>query len=119
MLKLLNDERDKVGLDPLIDDADLRKVARARSRDMFLRGYFGHIDPDGKDPGVKLRDEGISFTRAAENISYAPDFSTAHTGLMNSHEHRENILSPRFVKIGIGIVDGGKYGSIFTQLFTN
>jgi len=40
-------------------------------------------------------------------------------GLMNSPGHRANILNPNFHKIGIGVIDGGIYGKMYTQEFTN
>ena len=43
----------------------------------------------------------------------------AHKGLMDSEGHRANILSPDFNKIGIGIMDGGVYGLMVTQVFSN
>ena len=43
----------------------------------------------------------------------------AHTGLMNSPGHKANILSREYRTIGIGIVDGGQYGLMVTQEFTD
>jgi uncharacterized protein YkwD len=54
-----------------------------------------------------------------ENLAYAPNLELAHTGLMNSEGHRANILSPDFNKVGIGIEDGGVYGLMVTQVFSN
>jgi uncharacterized protein YkwD len=36
---------------------------------------------------------------------------------MQSAGHRKNILNPSFTHIGIGIVKGGPYGTMFTQMF--
>jgi uncharacterized protein YkwD len=36
---------------------------------------------------------------------------------MNSEGHRANILNPDFTHIGIGYVQGGDYGTYWTQLF--
>ena len=51
-------------------------------------------------------------------MALAPNVDRAHTGLMNSEGHKRNILDPAFGKIGIGVVDGGVYGKMFTQVFT-
>ena len=119
MLNLVNGERMKRGIASLVADEKLRAVARAHSQDMFVRGYFSHIDPDGNDPFARMRAAGISFEEAGENIAYAPSVSIAHEGLMNSPEHKANILNPDFHKVGIGIIDGGVYGIMVTQDFTN
>lgn len=116
MLKLVNSERAKVGIKPLKLDIQLREVARSHSRDMFERGYFSHYDPEGHDAGYRLDQAGIQYTIAGENLAYAPDLPTAHTGLMNSEGHRKNILDPRFTRVGIGVINGGGGNeTMFTQ----
>lgn len=118
MFELVNAERSKVGAKPLAWKANLADVARKHSQDMFARGYFSHFSPEGKDIGDRLEAAGISYTYAGENLALAPTLARAHTGLMNSEGHKRNILDPAFGKIGIGVVDGGIYGKMFTQIFT-
>jgi uncharacterized protein YkwD len=86
---------------------------------MFVRGYFGHITPDGISPFDRLLAAHIDFLVAGENIALAPTLTIAHEGLMNSPGHRANILDTQYGRIGIGIVDGGKYGIMITQMFKN
>ncbi|HYG57698.1 MAG TPA: CAP domain-containing protein [Symbiobacteriaceae bacterium] len=45
--------------------------------------------------------------------------SPAHTTTTqaDSPGHKANILNTGFTHVGIGIVDGGPYGKMFTQLF--
>ncbi|MEK7065349.1 MAG: CAP domain-containing protein, partial [Patescibacteria group bacterium] len=78
-----------------------------------------HVNPEGKDAGDRLGDGGVTYFVAGENLAYAPDVATAHEGLMNSEGHRKNILEPQFRKVGIGVIDGGVYGEMFTQNFTD
>lgn len=119
MFDLVNAERQKQGIKPLVWDDKRAQVGRMHSEDMFRRGYFSHYSPEGKDVGDRLEAAGISYTVAGENLALAPDVSRAHTGLMNSEGHRRNILDPAFHKIGIGAIDGGVYGKMFTQVFTD
>ncbi|HEX5149918.1 MAG TPA: CvpA family protein [Parafilimonas sp.] len=119
MLVLLNRERRKVGLHPLLPDTALRKVALAHSADMFERGYFGHLTPEGKDPFDRMREAHIRFYLAGENLALAQTLDIAHQGLMNSKGHRENILRTGFGRVGIGILDGGVYGIMVSQEFRN
>lgn len=119
MLELINQERVKAGAPALSLRAEIVPVARAHSRDMFERKYFSHINPEGKDAGDRLDDAGVDYMIAGENLAYAPDVDTAHEGLMNSEGHRKNILEPEFRRIGIGVIDGGVYGKMFTQNFTD
>jgi uncharacterized protein YkwD len=119
MLVMVNKERTERGLRPLEMDEKLKKLAEAHSRDMFARGYFAHNTPDGKDPFKRMSEANIKYIVAGENLALAPDVLTAHNGLMNSPGHRANILAPEFGKVGIGVIDGGKYGLMFSQEFTN
>ncbi len=119
MVTLVNNERVSRGLRPLQVDSALTAVAREHSTDMFERGYFGHITPDGISPFDRLLAAHIDFLVAGENIALAPTLTIAHEGLMNSPGHRANILDTQYGRIGIGIVDGGKYGIMITQMFKN
>ncbi|HSX08763.1 MAG TPA: CvpA family protein [Candidatus Saccharimonadales bacterium] len=119
MFGLVNAQRVEQGLDPLIFDNSLRDVARAHSNDMFKRGYFSHFTPEGLSPFDRMQKAGINYQYAGENLALAPSTALAMQGLMNSPGHRANILSPNFHKVGIGVIDGGIYGEMYTQDFTN
>jgi uncharacterized protein YkwD len=119
MLSRVNRERTARGLEPLVMDGRLRAVARDHGRGMFARGYFSHVDPEGRDPFARMRVAGIGYDAAGENLALAPTLDLAHNGLMNSPEHRSNILSPDFNRVGIGVIDGGPYGEMFVQDFTD
>lgn len=64
-----------------------------------------------------MRNAGIGFDVAGENLAFAPSVEVAHEGLMNSPGHRENILSPDFCRVGIGVQNSGVYGRMFSQEF--
>lgn len=119
MLGLINKERAKEGLKPLKADPEETVVARAHSKDMFARGYFAHVNPDGKTPFDRMRAAKIKFTNAGENLALAQTLEIAHTNLMNSPGHRANIMNPKFNRVGIGIQDGGFYGLMISQEFRN
>lgn len=119
MFFMVNSEREKAGLQDLALDTQLRDIARAHSQDMLARGYFSHYTPDGKSPFDRMTAAGISFTAAGENLAFSANVNLAMQGLMQSPGHRANILSPNFGKIGIGVIDAGIYGKMFSQEFTN
>lgn len=95
------------------------EVARTHSRDMWRRGYFSHVDPDGDDPFDRMREGAVRFRQAGENLALARTTALAHRGLMSSPAHRRNILRPAFTRIGVGVVDGEPYGKMYTQLFAD
>lgn len=117
MVDLVNQERVSRGLKPLQVDMDLVKLARMKSQDMVDNNYFSHTSPTYGSPFQMMKDYGVSYRTAGENLAGAPNVNTAHTNLMNSDGHRANILNPDYTHIGIGIVKGSKYGQIYTQLF--
>jgi uncharacterized protein YkwD len=117
MLELVNEERAKAGLKPVKADPELTVVARAHSNDMFKRGYFAHVNPDGKDPFDRMKESNVHFRAAGENLALAQTLEIAHTNLMNSPGHRANILNPSFGRLGIGVMDGGYYGLMISQEF--
>ncbi len=119
MIQLVNYERESRGLNKLVFDPSLQTIARGHSADMFTRGYFSHYSPEGKTVANRAKEKGIDYLVIGENLAYAPNLQLAHKGLMNSEGHRANILSPDYNKIGIGIMDGGVYGLMVTQVFSN
>lgn len=119
MFEMVNQERGKVGLARLTFDNRLHDVARLHAEDMLKRGYFSHYTPEGLSPFDRLTQADISFNVAGENLALAPSTELAHRGLMESEGHRKNILSGDFGRVGIGIIDGGIYGKMFVQEFTD
>ncbi len=119
MLELLNQERSSRGLKVVVWDPTIVPVARAHSFDMFRRSFFSHVNPDDKTPFERMSAGNVEYMLAGENLAYAPTVEIAHKGLMNSPGHKENILRPEFGRIGIGVVDGGIYGKMFTQNFAD
>lgn len=119
MFDLVNKERVSRGLKALVFDPKLRGIGRGHSDDMLKRGYFAHYSPEGKTVADRALDSGVDFIVVGENLAYAPSTELAHKGLMNSEGHRANILSEDYGKLGIGAIDGGVYGKMFTQVFTN
>lgn len=119
MISLVNKERANRGLKVLTYNEDLRNLGRLHSADMFTRGYFSHYSPEGKSVADRAAESNVGYLVIGENLAYAPDLKLAHDGLMNSPGHKANVLSPDFSKIGVGIEDGGVYGLMITQVFSN
>jgi uncharacterized protein YkwD len=119
MLEMVNREREAAGLQPLTADPEMTEVARLHSTDMFARGYFSHVTPEGRSPFDRMNAASVKYQTAGENLALAPTLPIAHTGLMNSPGHRANILRPEFGRLGIGVMDGGMRGLMVTQNFRN
>lgn len=117
MVQLVNKARAENNLPALKVDTELANVARIKSQDMIDNNYFSHNSPTYGSPFDMMKDFGINYVQAGENIAGNQDVQKAHDALMNSPGHRKNILSPDFTHIGIGIRKGGQYGNMYTQMF--
>ncbi len=115
VIRLVNQHRKEKGLKPLTYDWELSRVARYKSQDMKDNRYFAHESPTYGTPFQMIRNFGISFRSAGENIAkgYATPQAVVN-GWMNSPSHRSNILNPSYTHIGVGYVSGGNY---WTQMF--
>lgn len=117
MLDLVNQERQQRGLPALRVDAGLESVARAKAHDLVDNHYFSHQSPTYGSPFDMMRQFGVTYRTAGENLAGNQTVDAAHQALMNSSGHRANILSPNYTRVGIGIVAGSPYGEIFVQEF--
>ncbi|WP_051273352.1 CAP domain-containing protein [Desulfotruncus alcoholivorax] len=117
MLQLVNTERAKQGIKPLQMDSSLLKLARQKARDMIDNNYFDHTSPTYGSPFEMMRNAGISYSYAGENLAKAATVNGAHTALMNSSGHRANILNENYDRVGIGIIGSGGYKYV-VQMFT-
>ncbi|NLM42401.1 MAG: SH3 domain-containing protein [Clostridiales bacterium] len=116
ILELCNAERAKVGAPALKANNDLTKLARMKSKDMVDKGYFSHQSPTYGSPFDMLRNYGVSYMYAGENLAQNTTAEKAFRAWMNSEGHRKNILNPNFTELGVGIasMDGS---NMYTQLF--
>lgn len=115
VIELTNAERRKNGLSDLKADSALSNVAREKSKDMKAKNYFSHTSPTYGSPFDMMRDFGISYNTAGENIAMgqrSPE--EVVQAWMNSEGHRKNILNGNFTQIGVGYVEDGNY---WTQMF--
>ena len=115
VIRLVNEIRAENGLKALTYDWELSRVARYKSQDMKDNHYFSHTSPVYGTPFEMIKNFGISYRSAGENI--AKGYATPQAvvdGWMNSSGHRANILNAGYTRIGVGYVADGHY---WTQMF--
>lgn len=118
VIRLVNAERSKQGLQPLKPNWQLSRVARYKSQDMVNKGYFSHTSPTYGSPFRMMEAFGIKFSAAGENIAKGQRTpKEVMTGWMNSPGHRANILNPSYTEIGVGLAGGGNSANCWTQMF--
>ncbi|MFP5110760.1 CAP domain-containing protein [Bacillaceae bacterium C204] len=115
VINLTNAQRSKNGLPALKADAQLNGVAQKKSLDMQQKNYFSHTSPTYGSPFDMMRDFGVTYKSAGENIAQGQRTpQEVVTAWMNSEGHRKNILSANFTHIGVGYEATGKH---WTQMF--
>jgi len=112
LLKLVNEERTKVGVAPLTIDSNVQKSAQLKADDMHNRDYFSHIIK-GTDSVITPEMGALlnsSCSGSSENISWVKLWSkygnTSHsivTGWVNSSEHYRAMINPDYTLTGFGI----------------
>ncbi|MGM0903010.1 MAG: CAP domain-containing protein [Bacillota bacterium] len=115
VIDLTNEQRKQNGLPALQADTQLSGVAQMKSEDMRQNGYFSHTSPTHGSPFDMMRDQGVSYKTAGENIAQGqPTPQEVVKAWMDSPGHRKNILSPDFTHIGVGYDSSGHH---WTQMF--
>lgn len=117
LLELVNKARTEAGVGALAFDTELQKVARMKAEDMVNNNYFSHQSPTYGSPFDMMRQFGVEFKTAGENIAGNQTIEKAFNAWMNSEGHRRNKLNGNFNQTGIAIVDSPTYGKVFVQMF--
>jgi uncharacterized protein YkwD len=118
VLALTNRERESHGVAPLVWDDGAAEAAYEHSWDMHVRDYFDHVDPDGNGPAERLAEQEVLFLYAGENIARGQRSPMEVVqAWMDSPGHRENLLSPVWTHVGIGVHTGPDRGPWWTQEF--
>ncbi|WHY87592.1 CAP domain-containing protein [Neobacillus novalis] len=112
VIDLTNTQRSKNGLPALKADIQLNSVAQKKALDMQQNHYFSHTSPTYGSPFDMMRDFGVTYKSAGENIAQGQRSpQEVVTAWMNSEGHRKNILSANYTHIGVGFEEAGKHWS--------
>jgi uncharacterized protein YkwD len=118
ILDLVNQERAKVGADPLSINEQLDQAADLHSQDQASMNNMSHTGSNGSDSGSRIQGAGYQSSYSAENVAYGyPDAEAVMAGWMSSENHRENILNSDLQEIGVGYATSGDGTAYWTQDF--
>ncbi|WP_265501577.1 CAP domain-containing protein [Paracoccus beibuensis] len=121
-LQLVNQERARHDLAPLVLETRLNDAAADHSEWMLDADVFSHTGEEGSKPSARVQEANFSLQggwRVAENLAYISDdrdgslldeVRQMHRNLMDSPGHRANILDPDVDYLGVGI-DVGNFGA--------
>lgn len=117
---LINRQRQRQGLKPLVFNRELDRMAKIQAENMARFQKMAHTIPDASLPtlGDRARYVGYGYSRLAENVALGyPNAETVVEGWMNSRGHRQNILDGGVVETGIGIARSSAGGIYYCQVF--
>ncbi len=118
ILNLVNQERAKAGVPALTLSEKLTSIAYTKAKDMADKNYFSHQSPTYGSPFDMLKQFGVSYSYAGENIAAGQKTAAeVMNNWMNSSGHKANILNKNYTQLGVGFYRGGQYGTEWVQLF--
>lgn len=118
---LTNQDRAEAGIPALIEDPRLAEAAQMKADDMAAKGYFAHVDPEGRQPWYWLEKAGYDYSYAGENLAVNfTDSEDVEKAWMNSPTHHANIVKGQYTRVGFGVAQGmyqGKETTFVVQFF--
>jgi uncharacterized YkwD family protein/spore coat assembly protein SafA len=110
VIRLTNVKRTQSGLPALKSNWQLSRVAQYKAKDMHDLNYFSHQSPTYGSPFDMMKQFGLTYRSAGENIAKGQQTPAAVVeAWWNSPGHRANILNSSYTDIGVGYISDGKY----------
>lgn len=96
------------GLPPLTENSKLNFSAEKKLQDMFVKGYFEHMSPDGVGVGDLGNQVSYEYILIGENLALGnfKDDQSLVDAWMASPGHKANILNKRYTEIGVAVSKG-------------
>ena len=117
VIELTNAERKKAELPPLKMNAKLMTAARGHAANMAKQDKLEHT-LDEKTATDRVKDAGYKYRQMGENIAWGAEKPKQLVeGWMESPIHKENILTPEFTEIGVGVAKNEKGEPYWVQVF--
>lgn len=121
VLRLVNAERAKEGVEPLVLDEALCNAGNMRAIEMDYSGYFSHTRPNGHSCFEVYDICDVEWQSACgENIAAGQATPEAVVASwLGSSGHRANIIDPKYTRMGLGYSTGGggRYSHYWAQEF--
>lgn len=118
VVRLVNEERRRLGLNELVLDEAMMTAAETRAKEQ--KTLFSHTRPDGSKCFTVFAQYEIPATYRGENLASGSKCPPDYVMKMwiESEGHYANIKNERFSRIGVGYFESGQYG-YWAQLFAN
>jgi len=117
IFNLINTNRTNLGMDSLVLDEKLCRMAEMKAEDMRDKRYFSHYSPTYGFAYDMLKGAGYQYKAVGENIAKghrSPQI--VMSAWMKSPGHKANILG-NYTKVGVGFVTDEKGKTYWVQIF--
>jgi len=114
VIRLINVERENVGVKPLKADDKLIEIAGLKAKEMYEVPYFSHTSPNYGNPRQFAKHHGYkNYSGVGENLYRTVNAKPSEVvdAWMNSPGHKKNMLNSMYTKVGFG-----GYGDLFYAL---
>ena len=118
LVDLINQGRTKQGIPPFQVDARLTQAARKHTEVMVQHHMLAHRFEGESPMASRFLTENLPSDQQAENVVFAPSVAASYESMMQSTDHRTNILNPDYNVIGVAAVQCGA-GLWITQDFAH
>lgn len=118
LIRLVNEDRARYGLNALTVDPALCSVARIKAQDMLSGSYFAHTSPTYGDIRKMLTTFDVPYTYASENIARSRDVTHAQAQFLSSSTgHRQTLLGSQWTRMGVGVAITAQGFVYVSQIF--
>ena len=103
-LEITNGFRAEGGIEPLELDDKLIEIASVRAEELAWSAVYSHTRPNMRSFSSVFKDGGLTTGAVGENIGWG--FGTPEEvcqAWRESETHYENIMNPKFKKVGFGV----------------
>ena len=105
VLAAVNKARAGAGCRALTVNAKLVAAAKGHAKAMAEKNFFSHSGKDGSKFSTRIKAQGYSYSRVAENIGAGQSSAAAIMDTwLGSAGHRKNILNCALTETGIAVV---------------
>ena len=110
---LVNQERTRRTMKPLIRMVELDRLARAHAEQIAEEEELRHVDADA----LRIALNNIPYRRLGENVARGDNIRSMHSDMMSTMSNKNNIVDRRFTHMGMGTALG-KNGELYLcQIF--
>jgi uncharacterized protein YkwD len=120
MLSTLNNERARIGIKKLTWSSSLAGSATNWSKSMAAKDSKTPNSPANAlthNPNRPSGGENVGVAWSSNTLSASAGMSRVHSGFMKSNGHCENLMNPRWTRVGAGIAKASNGAWYITQNF--